>query len=269
MSNPLMLVASFGTTHEDTTAKNIAAIEQSVEAVLSGWDVGRVYTSNMVMRILEKRGAHVDNLSAALETARQQGVRRVAVAPTHLLYGEEYEKLPALAEPFSGSFDSLTIGKPLLASTEDLLEVVRVLSEAYPARAGRAVVFMGHGTVHYVNPVYAALQSMFRLAGREDIIMGTVEAYPAIEQVIQQVKQGGFTRALLAPFMLVAGDHAKNDMAGSDEDSWQSLLQAEGVEVEAVLKGLAEYPGILKLYTQHALELAQQSNQDSRHIHSA
>lgn len=254
MKDKLLIVTSFGTTHEETCEKNIAAAERAMGAACPGWDVARAFTSGMIIRALAGRGVLVDEVPAALVRAREQGYRQVALAPTHLLYGDEYEKLCRQSQACE-AYNDIPVGEPLLASTEDMQAVVAALAEEYPAAAGTALVLMGHGTGHYVNPVYAALEYMFHRVGREDVIVGTVEAYPGLDEVLAQVKKGSFAKAVLAPLMLVAGDHAANDMAGPDEDSWASRLAAAGLTVQSHLRGLGELPAVQRLYAAHAQKL--------------
>ena len=253
MSKKLLVAASFGTTFGETCERNIGAVERAIAAALPEYDVARAFTSGMVRRALAKRGVLTDDVPAALARAKEQGYETVKVLPTHLLYGVEYDKMCRQCAE-SAAYADVAVGKPLLAGTEDLLEVVRVLAGAYPRRENTCVVLMGHGTEHYVNPVYAALDYMFAAQGRPDVIVGTVEAYPGIVQV--RGRAGGYKEAVLAPLMLVAGDHARNDMAGSGADSWQSVLEADGVAVRPVLRGLGELAGICGLYAKHAHELA-------------
>lgn len=254
MKDKLLIVTSFGTTHADTCERNIAAVERAIGGACPDWDIARAFTSGMIIRALAKRGVEVDDLPAALERARAKGYERVAVAPTHLLYGDEYEKLCRQSAE-SDAYDEIPIGKPLLAATEDMFEVVDAISEEYPMESEAALVLMGHGTTHYVNPVYAALEYMFRAAGRVDVVVGTVEAWPGVEEVLARVRGGAFRRAVLAPLMLVAGDHAANDMAGEDGDSWAARLRAAGLTTECHLRGLGEMERVQNLYAAHARAL--------------
>lgn len=263
MNRQLLLATSFGTTFAETCEKNIGAVEQALADSLPDWEVHRAFTSGMVRRALEKKGTYIDDVPSALEKAVKEGVKKAAILPTHLLYGEEYEKLCGQAEKYQYDFETIQIGKPLLASTEDMLAVVEILSKTYPQKAGRCYVFMGHGTTHYVNPVYAALETMFRYQGRDDVFVGTVEAYPDIHTLADSVVKTGFSEATIAPLMLVAGDHAVNDMAGEEEDSWKSILTAKGLKVNIVLQGLGEYPEIRGLYIKHAKEVTEKSQGES------
>lgn len=251
MERKLLLCVSFGTTHGETCQKNIGTVEDNLARAFTDYEVRRAFTSGMVRKVLEKKGERVDDVPGALEQAGQEGFHQVVILPTHLLYGVEYEKLCRQAQPYQAQFKKLAIAPPLLAQTDDLQEVARVLSAAFPAQPGQAVVFMGHGTTHYTNPVYAAMQTVFRLQGRRDIYVGTVEAWPEIHDIQAQLDQGEYSKVLLAPFMLVAGDHAKNDMA-AEENSWRHQLTQAGYQVEVCLQGLGEYPAICRLYQAHA-----------------
>lgn len=250
----LLIAASFGTTHMGTCVRTIGGVERALETELKGWDIARAFTSGMVRRALAGQGVEVDDLPAALAKAATKGYGTVAVLPTHLLYGVEYEKLSGQCaqNPF---FKNVPVGKPLLAGTDDLLETVRILGDEYPARKGSCVVLMGHGTSHYVNPVYAALDYMFAMQGRPDVVVGAVEAYPALEQVLSRVAAGGYKRAVLAPLMLVAGDHAVKDMAGDEPGSWKQALLARGLQVEVALRGLGELEDVRNIYAAHGREL--------------
>ena len=250
MDKSLLLAASFGTTYQDTCEKNIGAVEDHLAAVFPQWAVRRAFTSAIVRKVLAKRGIEVDDVPAALEKAKEEGFRRVVIQPTHLLYGVEYEKLQAQAKSYEGDFGAMAIGGPLLADYQDMLAVCDALSCAFPPEKGRALVLFGHGTHHYVNPVYAAMQTAFRLGGRKDVFVGTVEAWPTIEDVLDQLLAGDYQSVTLTPLMLVAGDHAENDMLG--EDSWKSLLEESGFAVTGVLRGLGEYPAIRRIYEDHA-----------------
>ena len=254
-TDKLLVAASFGTSHEHTFKKNIKAVEERIEAEFPGWKTARVYTSGIIRKVLAGRGIDVDDLSSCLEKAKAGGIKQAAVLPTHLLYGVEYEKLVSLGDEFKDSFDSLEFGKPLLADTRDLLELTEIIADEFPKKEGRCIILMGHGTEHYVNPVYASLEYMFRQLGRSDILVGTVEAYPELEHVLSLVKAGGYKAAAVTPLMLVAGDHAAKDMAGDDKDSWKSQLEALGLDVTVVMRGLGEIPAVQDMYVRHCREL--------------
>jgi len=175
----------------------------------------------------------------------------VVVQPTHLLYGLEYDKLKAGAEALSGGFETLAVGRPLLADTGDIRRFARCLSRDCPAEAGGAVVFMGHGTEAASNVIYARMQQVMTDAGYANYFIGTVEAAPTAEDLVKLVKEGGYEKVILRPMMIVAGDHANNDMAGDDEDTWKTAFEGAGYQVECVLKGLGEYEAIQQLLVDH------------------
>ena len=171
--------------------------------------------------------------------------------PTHILYGHEYDKIKAEMAPWQGRFDTLRIGRPLLADTADIQTLTEALSQAYPPREDAALILFGHGTDHFANAVYPALQTSFQLAGREDVLIGTVEGWPVYEEISRQLKSGGRKCVHLVPLMLVAGDHAMNDMAGEEADSWASRLAAEGYTVRCTVQGLGLLPAVQGMYCAH------------------
>ena len=242
MSRGLVIV-SFGTSVPEARAA-VTAVEGALCRAASGWETVRAFTSPTIRRVLAGRGEDVPSLPEALERLRAGGVRRAAVQPTHLLYGYEYDKLRAEAEALSGGFEALTVGRPLLADTEDLRRFARELSAAYPPREGGAVVLMGHGTEHFANAVYPALQTGFRLEGRADILVGTVEGWPSLEDVVRQLPAGGPLHVRLVPLMLAAGEHARSDMAGV----WKPRLETAGYTAECVFTGLGELPWVQEMY---------------------
>lgn len=257
--NKAILAVSFGTTFPDTLEKNIAAIEADLAAAFPDRALRRAFTSGMVIRRLrEREGLAVDNVTEALERLRQEGFTDVVVQATHVMNGEEYDKLRALAAPYEGAFSRLAFGAPLLSSTRDYRETVAAMLERLPAQEpGQAVVLMGHGTPHHANAVYAALEYVFRDAGRRDVAIGTVEGYPEFGEICRRLEEmGNVRRVVCMPLMVVAGDHAKNDMDGEDESSWRSMLTARGYQVRCILEGLGENPAIRAIFVRHAMEAA-------------
>ena len=256
-----ILAVSFGTTFPDTLEKNIAAIEADLAAAFPDRALRRAFTSGMVIRRLRERdGLEVDNVSQALERLQREGFTDVVVQPTHVMNGDEYDKLRSLAEPFAGGFDHLAFGAPLLTATRDYHDVVDAMLERLPAQApDTAIVLMGHGTTHHANAVYAALEYVFHDSGREDVHIGTVEGYPSFEEIGRRLGEHPDVRNVVcAPLMVVAGDHARNDLAGEGEDSWQSRLTARGYQVRCILEGLGENPAVRAIFVRHALEAAAQ-----------
>lgn len=247
--NKALLCVSFGTSVPQARG-SIEAVEEALGSTAPDRQLCRAFTSTIIRRILARRGEEIPGVTEALEALAAQGVTDVLVQPTHILPGNEYDKIRREMAPFQGRFSALTMGPPLLGDTDDLRALAAVLSEAYPAQAGEALVLFGHGTDHLTNVLYPALQTVFRLMGRDDVLVGTVEGWPAYEEVAAQMEQGGWRRARLVPLMLVAGDHAMNDMAGPS-DSWRTKLEAAGYSVHWDIRGLGELAGVRELYCRH------------------
>lgn len=257
--NQAILVVSFGTTFQDTLEKNIVPTEQALQAAFPQRKLARAFTSGVVMRRLRQRhGMEVDDVPQALQRLVEEGITDVVIQPTHIMNGEEYDKLCRLAEPFAASLKRLKMGSALLTSAEDFQLVVQALCQYIPQpKPGQAIVFMGHGTSHSANAVYAALEYVFRDMGRTDVAIGTVEGYPGFEEVCRRLKEmGDIQEVICAPLMMVAGDHARNDLAGDEEDSWKSMLQERGYQVSCQLMGLGEMPEIREIFVRHAIEAA-------------
>ncbi len=251
-----ILVVSFGTSHADTLQKTIVAIEEALEDAFSERTIRRAFTSPTIMKKLAKAGTPVDDVAAALTKLCKEGYDDIVLQPTHILNGEDYENLMVQVEPFVDQFDQFAFGDPLLTTVEDFQEVAQVLADSVPAKEeGTAIVFMGHGTEHFANAAYAQMHYMFHDMGRCDIVVGTVEGYPEFPQVLRRIEEmGGIKKVILYPMMIVAGDHAKNDLAGDDDDSWKSMLQAKGYEVSCVLRGMGELSGIHEIFVRHGGE---------------
>lgn len=243
-----ILFASFGTTYADARERQIDRVARQIKEEFPHCEVAQAYTSGMVRRILEQRGVLIPDVVQALTSFAQSGVTHVVVQPGHLLPGEECEKLKTLAESCRSLFQTMTIGEPLLDSTRSLFQMAEVLQKEHPPKNGQAIVWMGHGTAQFANMVYPTLDYRLKEIGRKDMYVGTVEAYPGLETVLGLLRGKGYQEILLAPLMQVAGDHALNDMAGEEEDSWASRFRAEGYEVECSLVGLGELPAIQAMY---------------------
>lgn len=249
-----LLCASFGTT-VPAARNSIAAVENALHREMPEADFFRAFTSKTVRRVLASRGETVWGVEEALECLTDGRYDRVVIQPTHLLCGLEYESLRASVEEAKKHFPNLLTGVPLLSGTEDLQVLTRVLSEEFPGREGSALVFMGHGTSHFSNVVYPAMQAVFHMMGRKDVYVGTVEGWPEIGEICRQLRTGNAADVRIVPLMLVAGDHALGDMAGEEEDSWKSILAKEGYRVECVMQGLGGLPRIQEMYRQHLREL--------------
>ncbi|WP_298024130.1 sirohydrochlorin cobaltochelatase [uncultured Dysosmobacter sp.] len=245
-----ILCVSFGTS-VDAARAGITAVENTLRSLAPDRLFVRAFTSSIIRRILAERGETVPSVPEALEGLWSQGIREVLVQPTHILYGHEYDKIRAEAEPWRKRFDSLVIGRPLLADTEDIQALAAAMSRTYPPCADETLVLFGHGTDHFANAVYPALQTAFWLTGRADVLVGTVEGWPSYEDVSRQIQAGGRKRVHLVPLMLVAGDHAMNDMAGAESGSWASRLTAEGCTVRCTVEGLGAVPAVQALYRAH------------------
>ena len=249
-----LVMISFGTSVPEARG-SIAAVERVLEEAACGYTAVRAFTSPTIRRILAGRGEDVPSLTGALEQLCQAGARRVAVQPTHLLYGYEYDKLKAEAEAFSDRFEQLAVGRPLLAGSRDILRFAEQLAAARPWQAGTAVVCMGHGTEHFANAAYPALQTALRLSGREDILIGTVEGWPGLEDVLRQLRAPCAVQLL--PLMLVAGDHARNDMSVA----WKGALERAGHRVRCGFTGLGELAWVQDMYREKVLETLEQAGQ--------
>ena len=249
-----ILAVSFGTTYPDTLEKTIAATEAALAEAYPGWPVYRAFTSGMIIKKLQSRdGVQIDNVAQAMARLEREGYTQVAVQSTHVMHGEEYEKMLAQLEPYKLTME-IAVGAPLLHAQSDYEAVADALLSWLPLPAdGEALVLMGHGTAHFANSAYAQMEHVLQ-SRCPRIYIATVEGYPTLDSVAEQLqRQPEIRRLTLAPFMLVAGDHARNDMAGG-EDSWKEVLEGKGYEVACILQGLGECPAIQKLFVAHCGE---------------
>lgn len=254
-SKQAILVVSFGTSHPDTCNKNIGAIERAIADAFPQWEVRRAFTSGMILRKLRTRdGVIIPTVAEALTRLEQEGFDRVICQPTHIINGEEFDGIVADMAPFRDRFATLALGKPLLTATEDYQAVAGIISRNFARLPDHALCLMGHGTSHYADAAYAALDYHFQHLGRPDIVVGTVEGFPDLAAVRQRIAATGATQVTLTPLMVVAGDHAANDMASDDADSWKSVLEADGYTVDCILRGLGEYGEIRQRYVLHVGE---------------
>lgn len=250
-----VLVASFGTSHSDALKLNIEPIEAQIRAAFPEYQVYRAFTSSIVIRLLKRRGIEVDTPEEALDNLIRDGISEVIVQPTHIIDGEEVEKLKRVCMGKEALFDRLKITAPLLSGTEDFKEVIRIMAGVYGnVPEDTAVVLVGHGSRHGANSAYPALDYIFKEQGHSRFFIGTVESYPDGDTVLKLVRNAGYKKVLLAPLLLVAGDHAKNDIAGDEADSWKSRFESAGLPVTVSLRGLGEYPEIQALYAAHTRE---------------
>ncbi len=248
-----ILAVSFGTSHNDTRKITIDAIEKDMQEAFPEYALYRAWTSKMIIKKVRTRdGVHIYTVKEAMEQMLQDGITDVLIQPTHVINGIENDLMKEDALAFQENFHSISFGDPLLTTEKDNLAVINsITSEFQNLKSDEVLVLMGHGTTHYANSIYAALDYTFKDKGYQNIFLGTVEAYPSMESLLKMVHSYRPKKVILAPFMIVAGDHAKNDMASNDSSSWYSQFKAEGFEVEPVLKGLGEYSGIRKLFIDH------------------
>ncbi|MDO5852655.1 MAG: sirohydrochlorin cobaltochelatase [Thermoplasmata archaeon] len=253
MSRKAILVASFGTSYNETRVKTIEAIERQIGETFPGYEIRRAFTSRMIIRKLKERdGLHVDYVTEAMDRLSAEGFEQVIVQPTHIINGEEYDDIVRIVSEHVGRIADLRMGKPLLTTEEDYDNAVEAIRECLvPLAGGRDLVLMGHGTSHYSNAAYCQLQMKLVGAGLRNVFVTTVEGYPGFGDTVGMMREHGCRGAVTVPFMVVAGDHAQNDMAGDEEDSLKSILASEGFEVECVVRGLGEFAGFRKLFIDH------------------
>ena len=271
-----LLVVSFGTSFNDSRAEDIKGIEDALAEAYPDWSVRRAFTAQIIINHVQARdGECIDNVEQALDRAVDNGVKNLVIQPTHLMHGAEYDELMDAVEEYEDKFESVKVAEPLLGEVGDDATVVnddkKAVAEILTAEAvekagydsldaakedGVAFVFMGHGTSHTAKVSYSQMQTQMNDLGYDNVFIGTVEGEPeetACENVIDAVAEAGYTKVILRPLMVVAGDHANNDMAGEDEDSWLSQFEeSEKFEsVDTQILGLGEIEGIQKLYIDH------------------
>lgn len=271
-----ILVVSFGTSFNDSRVADIKGVEDAIAAANPDWSVRRAFTAQIIINHVQARDDEkIDNMDQALERAVKNGVKNLVVQPTHLMHGAEYDELSEAVEKYKDKFESVKIAEPLLGEVgsdatvvnEDKKAVAEILTEEAVEKAGydsldaakkegTAFVFMGHGTSHTAKISYSQMQSQMTDLGYENVFIGTVEGEPedtSCESVIEKVSAAGYKNVILRPLMVVAGDHANNDMAGSDDDSWLSQFKASGKfdKIDTQINGLGEIEGIQKLYVEH------------------
>ena len=271
-----ILVVSYGTSFNDSRAEDIGGVEKALQAAYPDWSVRRAFTAQIIINHVQARDDEkIDNMDQALERAVDNGVKNLVVQPTHLMHGAEYDELTEAVENYKDKFESVKIAEPLLgevgADETAINEDKAAVAEAITAEAvktagfdsldaakeeGTAFVFMGHGTSHTAKISYSQMQTQMEQLGYENVFIGTVEGEPedtACEAVIEKLKNAGYKKVILRPLMVVAGDHANNDMAGDDDDSWKSQFEASGVfdSIDTQIAGLGEIDAIQQLYVAH------------------
>ena len=275
-----LLVVSFGTSFNDSRAEDIGGIESALQEAYPDWAVRRAFTAQIIINhVLARDGEKIDNVEQALERAAANGVKELVIQPTHLMHGAEYDELTQAVDNFRDMFESVEIAEPLLGEVGADASVVNADKETVAkavvqtaveaagydsieaaAEDGTAFVFMGHGTSHAAKVTYSQMQTQMEDLGFNNVFIGTVEGEPeetSCEAVIGKVKEAGYTNVVLRPLMVVAGDHANNDMAGEDEDSWVSQFEASGAfeKVDTQIAGLGSIPAVQEIYVQHTGEV--------------
>ena len=265
MTKKAILVVSFGTSYKETREKTIDALENAVAKRYPDWEVRRAFTSKMIIKKLKERdGLFIDYITEALQRLVDDGFQEVAVLPTHIMNGIEFDDVARITASFADKFEKVHISKPLLTSEEDYDAVIEAVDEAYLKRIfkgssdGSAVVLMGHGTVHYANASYCELQMKLWSLGYEHVYVTTVEGFPTLDDTMRSMSGHKYSKVYLIPFMIVAGDHATNDMAGDDEDSLKSRFIAAGCDVECFLEGLGEHRPFQCLFLRHLKDSLEQ-----------
>lgn len=248
-----LLVISFGTSYE-VAMKAIENIEKKLSSAFPDYDFNRAFTSGMIIKkLLRTKNQKIETTTEALGRLYEEGYEEVLCQPTHIINGIEYDKMCRMIAEYRDKFKKLRVGTPLLTESEDFGECAKRVMENMPkVGENEALVFMGHGTDHFANGAYSQIENTLRHIGYENVYVGTVEGFPDLSYVEKRLKKKGVKRVYLAPLMIVAGDHARNDLAGEEEDSWKSILEAAGYEVEVKLQGIGEYDSIAELFVEHA-----------------
>ena len=269
-----LLVVSFGTSFNDSRVADIKSVEDALQEANPDWSVRRAFTAQIIINHIQARdGEKIDNMDQALERAVANGVKQLVVQPTHLMHGAEYDEMCAAIDKVRDQFDSVEIAEPLLGEVGDDATVINADKEAVAKAvvaaaleesgyettaaakdAGVAYVLMGHGTAHVAKVTYSQMATQMAELGYENVFVGTVEGEPeetSCEAVIAAVKEAGYTTVVLRPLMVVAGDHANNDMAGADDDSWKTMFEAAGFTVNCQISGLGRIADVQALYVAH------------------
>ncbi|MBR4685678.1 MAG: sirohydrochlorin cobaltochelatase [Candidatus Methanomethylophilaceae archaeon] len=258
MTKKAILIISFGTSYKETRDRTIGAVEKAVSQKYPDWEVRRAFTSKMIIKKLKERdNIEIDYIDSALQRMLDDGVKEAVMLSTHVMNGTEYDFVREITAKYAGGFDSIRISSPLLTTEEDYDDVISAMDESYFKRffqgstGGKAIVFMGHGTEHYANSAYCQLQMKLVSLGYEHVYITTVEGFPNFDDTMRFMAGHKYSKIVLVPFMLVAGDHATNDMAGDEEDSLKSKFISAGCEVECVLEGLGEQKAFQDLFLKH------------------
>lgn len=253
-SKKAILVVSFGTSYHDTRKKTIEKIEEDLDNAFPEHTLKRAFTSQMIMNKLKKRdGINIDNPREALDKLLEEGYEELLVQPTHIINGSEYEGLWKILQSYKDKFREIKFGTPLLTDIEDYEKVVKIMATILPEdMANKGIIMMGHGSSHYSNSAYPCLDYYFKNEGYKNIHIATVEGFPSLENVINNIVELKYKEIILIPLMIVAGDHIQEDMVGDDDDSWKNILLEKGYSVSSKIIGMGEIQGIRDLYVEHA-----------------
>lgn len=271
-----LLVVSFGTSYNDSRVADIKGIEDALQEAYPDWSVRRAFTAQIIINHVQARdGEVIDNMQQALDRAVENGVKNLVVQPTHLMHGAEYDEMMEVLDSYNDKFESISVAEPMLGEVGDDASVINedkaAVAEAIAnaavkdagyetmdaaAEDGTAFVFMGHGTSHTAKVTYSQMQTQMNELGYKNAFIGTVEGEPeetSCDAVIEAVKEAGYKKVVLRPLMVVAGDHANNDMAGAEEDSWKSMFEASGAfeNVDTQITGLGSLPEVQQLFVEH------------------
>lgn len=250
-----ILVVSFGTSYNESRKKTIEAIENTIKETFADYDFYRAFTSRIIIKKLKERdNLSIDGVSEALEKLAIKGYRRVIIQPTLVMGGEEHDRILSAVEQYKHKFEKIEMGMPLLTDEKDYLSLVSILIEDTKEyiEEGTEILLMGHGTEHEANRTYSILSDVLKAKGYLNYHVGTVEAEPTFDMVKKEIDKKGSKQVILQPLMIVSGDHAHNDMAGKDADSWKSQLERDGYEVTCRLKGMGELEGVQEMFLLHA-----------------
>ena len=253
MSKKALLVVSFGTSFDEALPA-IVNIEETCKKAFPEYDFFRAFTSGMIIRKLKRtRQQIIHSPEEIMEQLAGEGYEEVICQPTHIINGMEYEKMMNMLAPYKEKIPVIRVGTPLLTEEEDYKKACEIVMKEIklPMAEDEAFVLMGHGTEHFANSAYCQFENMLRDLGYENTYVGTVEGFPGLDYVIRRLKLRQIKKVYLMPLMIVAGDHARNDLAGAEEDSWDSILKAEGFETQIILKGLGEIDAIAEMFVEH------------------
>ena len=256
MGKKALMVVSFGTSYE-VALPAIENIENRCKEAYPDHDFYRAWTSGMIIRKLKRtKGQIIFNPEQVLEKLVEEGYEELLCQPTHVINGIEYEKMMSMLIKYEGKIPLIKIGKPLFSSENDYRRVCQIMMDQLKSPLGEreAFVLMGHGSGHYANGAYSQFENTLRGLGYENVYVSTVEGYPDINYIMGRLKKKEVTKAVLMPMLIVAGDHARNDLAGDGEDSWTSILNSNGIETEVILKGIGEIDEIAQIFVEHLSE---------------